>query len=80
MLKNAKIICEEELISNGWIEIKDNKIVKITSGHTDKGGYDLQQAIIMPGFIDCHVHGGYGEDTEKGTIAIFQKFAQAVSQ
>lgn len=40
----------------------------------------MQQAIIMPGFIDCHVHGGYGEDTEKGTIASFKKFAQAVPQ
>ncbi|WP_400249048.1 hypothetical protein [Spiroplasma sp. ald] len=45
ILKNAKIICEE-VISNGWIEIKDNKIVKITAGHTDQRGYDLQQAII----------------------------------
>ncbi|WP_237237904.1 hypothetical protein [Spiroplasma citri] len=43
-------------------------------------GYDLQQAIIMPGFIDCHVHGGYGKDIEKGTIASFQKFAQVVPQ
>lgn len=80
ILKNAKIVCEEQIISNGWIEIKDDKIVKITAGQTDQVGYDLQQAIIMPGFIDCHVHGGYGEDTEKGTIASFQKFAQVVPQ
>ncbi|WP_342256216.1 hypothetical protein [Spiroplasma endosymbiont of Poecilobothrus nobilitatus] len=41
ILKNAKIICEEEVISTGWIEIEDNKIVKITAGHADQAGYDL---------------------------------------
>ncbi len=80
ILKNAKIVCEDEVIANGWLEIKDNKITSINVGSTFEPGYDLQEAIIMPGFIDCHVHGGYGEDTEKGTIASFQKFAQEVAQ
>ncbi|WHQ37398.1 N-acetylglucosamine-6-phosphate deacetylase [Spiroplasma sp. SV19] len=80
ILKNAKIVCEDQVIANGWLEIKDNKIISINSGSTLEPGYDLQQAIIMPGFIDCHVHGGYGEDTEKGTITSFQKFAQEVAQ
>lgn len=80
ILKNAKIVCEDQVIANGWLEIKDNKIISINVGKTTEPGYDLQQAIIMPGFIDCHVHGGYGKDTEKGTIASFQKFAKEVVQ
>ncbi|WP_425379714.1 N-acetylglucosamine-6-phosphate deacetylase [Spiroplasma endosymbiont of Stenodema calcarata] len=80
ILKNATIVCEDHVIPNGWLEIKDSKIIAINSGDTSEPGYYLQRAIIMPGFIDCHVHGGYGEDTEKGTITSFQKFAQAVAQ
>ncbi|WP_419334336.1 N-acetylglucosamine-6-phosphate deacetylase [Spiroplasma endosymbiont of Sarcophaga variegata] len=80
ILKNAKIVCEDQVITNGWLEIKDNKIIIVNAGQTTEPGYDLQQAIIIPGFIDGYVHGGYGEDTEKGTIGSFQKFAQEVAQ
>ncbi|KAJ3636294.1 hypothetical protein Zmor_008993 [Zophobas morio] len=34
----------------------------------------------MPGFIDCHVHGGYGVDFETGTIEGYEKFAKLVAQ
>lgn len=80
ILKNAKIVCEDEVIANCWLEIKDNKIISINAGSAVEPGYDLQEAIIMPGFIDCHVRGVYGEDAEKGTISSFQKFAQEVAQ
>lgn len=80
ILKNAKIILEDRIIDNGYIEIQESKILKIGEGNIDKEGINLNGKIIMPGFIDCHVHGGYGVDFESGTIEAYEKFAKNVSQ
>ncbi|MGL4952064.1 MAG: amidohydrolase family protein [Mycoplasma sp.] len=58
--KNCRIVTSEEVI-HGWLEIDDNgNIKKISAGENTTGGYDCQNKIIMPGFIDTHTHGGYG--------------------
>ncbi|WP_338971164.1 N-acetylglucosamine-6-phosphate deacetylase [Spiroplasma endosymbiont of Panorpa germanica] len=80
ILKNAKIVLEDKVINNGFIEIKDNKIVNIQEGSCKSEGVDLKGQWILPGFIDVHVHGGYGVDFETGTVEGFNKFAQNVSR
>jgi len=81
ILKNAKIVLEDKTIENGWLEIVDKKIVKINSGSTDQEGIDLKGNWVLPGFIDVHVHGGYGVDFEtNGDVESFVKFGQNVVQ
>lgn len=62
VLKNCQIICEDKIIKNGWIEIENNKISQIQEGIPLGAGIDLNNNIIIPGFIDMHIHGGYGVD------------------
>ena len=44
-------------IDDKFIYLKDNKIFKITSNHIDfDQEINAENAIITPGFIDCHTH------------------------
>lgn len=76
ILKNAKIVCEDKIINNGWLEIKDNKIIAINEGNTNKKGLDLKNKIIVPGFIDLHTHGGYGVDLLNDDVESIKRFAE----
>jgi len=79
ILKNAKIVLEDRTIEPGWMEI-DGKVIKaIGEGETKQEGIDVHGNWVLPGFIDPHVHGGYGVDFEtNGDVASFVKFAQNV--
>ncbi|QHX36638.1 N-acetylglucosamine-6-phosphate deacetylase [Spiroplasma sp. BIUS-1] len=80
ILKNAKIVLENKVINNGWVELENRVIKSVNEGTTDLEGMDLKGKWLMPGFIDCHVHGGYGVDFESGTIEAFEKFSKNVAQ
>ncbi len=80
ILKNAKIILEDKIIQLGWIEIIDKKIVKISEGQIDKEGINLKGNIIMPGFIDCHVHGGYNYSLKDMSNESYTEFAKQISK
>ncbi|AKX34048.1 N-acetylglucosamine-6-phosphate deacetylase [Spiroplasma litorale] len=80
IIKNAKIVLENKIINNGWLEIEDGIIKKINEGSYDADGLDLKGNWLLPGFIDCHVHGGYGVDFETGTLEGFETFSRKVVQ
>lgn len=63
VIKSKNIFTEEGII-DGYIIINNNKIENVQSGSYSGGDsvYDYQNAYILPGFIDIHIHGGYGED------------------
>ncbi|WP_342253615.1 N-acetylglucosamine-6-phosphate deacetylase [Spiroplasma endosymbiont of Zeiraphera isertana] len=83
VLNNAKIISIKKIINNGFLVIKDNLIFQINEG---KYNYEFQDAqviechnqTIIPGFIDLHVHGGYGYSLIDGTIESINNFAKLV--
>jgi N-acetylglucosamine-6-phosphate deacetylase len=62
VIKNARIVLPESLISNGFLEIVDGRITKVSEGEPSSSSADLifdaQKATLTPGFIDLHVHGG----------------------
>jgi N-acetylglucosamine-6-phosphate deacetylase len=64
VIRNARIVLPEQVISNGFLEIADGRIVKVAEGEpsssTSEIIYDAHKATITPGFIDLHVHGGNG--------------------
>lgn len=66
MIKNAAVVTEEEVIENGTVLVKDGKIVRILKAgeSTDAQGHivDAGGSWLLPGFIDMHIHGGYGAD------------------
>ncbi|QEH61819.1 N-acetylglucosamine-6-phosphate deacetylase [Spiroplasma chinense] len=78
ILRNAKIVLKDKIIENGWLEIENETIKSINEGDTQQEGIDLKGQWLLPGFIECHVHGGYGVDFETGTVEAYQKFGKMI--
>ena len=67
ILKNAKIVTNKKVIENGYLEIENKKIVKVSQvpyveENKNQEVIDLKGNILMPGFIDLHIHGSAGYD------------------
>ncbi|NOU98404.1 N-acetylglucosamine-6-phosphate deacetylase [Paenibacillus sp. LMG 31456] len=74
-LYNVNVVTPDGVIENGWIHFAEGLIEEIGSGSSfddskhRTGTTDEQAEVIdgrkgwvLPGFIDVHVHGGYGYD------------------
>lgn len=64
IIKNIKIVTLNEVIDNGYIEVKDGLISNVCSGeyNGNEEAIDGLGKIAMPGFIDMHTHGSCGID------------------
>lgn len=56
---NAQLVLPQEIIENGFLAVENNKIIALGAmkdfdKEIAEQIYDLQQAYIMPGFIDIH--------------------------
>lgn len=57
--KNALITTKDRQFF-GWIEIENGILKGVNEGKTNLEGFDCNNNILMPGFIDSHTHGGFG--------------------
>ncbi|AID00771.1 N-acetylglucosamine-6-phosphate deacetylase [Staphylococcus xylosus] len=64
VIANGHIYTENETIEQGYILIENGKIIQIAEGEYqgDLTTIDVKGQHVLPGFIDIHMHGGYGED------------------
>ena len=69
VLINGRIYTETVVYECGYIEIEAGEIVNVQSGQYDgdKPTVDVKGGHIVPGFIDIHIHGGYGQDVMDGS-------------
>ncbi|MFM1653827.1 N-acetylglucosamine-6-phosphate deacetylase [Brevibacillus sp. B_LB10_24] len=63
-IKNINILTETGYVTNGCLWMEAGKIVHIgpEDGTDAASVYDGQGGMLVPGFIDLHVHGGAGSD------------------
>lgn len=73
ILKNCTFFNENFEKEFGDIKIENGKIAEI--GFIDGDGIDMQGKIILPGFVDIHIHGGNGGDTSDGTVEALDKIS-----
>lgn len=73
---NCNILTEEGLKKTS-LEIKDGKIAKI--GKYEEGITLNEEYLVLPGFIDQHVHGAAGSDAMDGTKEDLKKIACALA-
>jgi len=64
---NANVVTESGIFKGGAVKIEDGKIAGIYEqgqANTPSGAetVDAGGAWLLPGFVDVHVHGGYGAD------------------
>jgi N-acetylglucosamine-6-phosphate deacetylase len=63
VLKNLEIYSEKGIIENGYIKF-DSVIREIGQGDVD--GVDMMGKLLIPGFVDQHIHGLLGHDVMDG--------------
>lgn len=78
IIYNGKIYTEDVTVDKGYVHIKDGRIVSvgevdnvenIVNDTTNKiQVIDVQGHHVLPGFIDIHIHGGYGQDAMDGSF------------
>ncbi|NRD78244.1 N-acetylglucosamine-6-phosphate deacetylase [Bacillus sp. BRMEA1] len=84
LLKGMKIYSEDHIIENGYIKIKNQKIVEFGSLTDQKTDEECKVMEIpknfqaVPGFIDVHIHGAAGADTMDATKEALNTISQAL--
>lgn len=72
---NCQIVQGTKLIS-GSIEIEGTTIKRIINGPVT--GQDMNGCFVVPGFIDQHIHGGFGVDLMKASPDEMKRFSKAL--
>ncbi|MGL5042875.1 MAG: N-acetylglucosamine-6-phosphate deacetylase [Culicoidibacterales bacterium] len=82
-LKNGKVILPYKIIENGFVRFSDGKIIEVGHGQPDSNCpddeiIDVQGNYIAPGFIDQHIHGGFGADCMDANITALGQLKQGL--
>jgi N-acetylglucosamine-6-phosphate deacetylase len=67
-LNNARVVLPDREIDSGSVVIEDGRIASIAEGPSGDG-LDLSGLVLLPGFIDVHIHGAVGVDVLDATSA-----------
>ena len=76
---NANIITPNRIFERGCIVVKEGKIVSVSDsdmGDSEMFVIDADGNYATPGFIDIHVHGGFGHDFMDNTLQAFLEIAR----
>lgn len=63
ILKNAKIVDDSFRFADADIAVEGDKISEIAPGLTGGEEIDLTGCVLVPGFVDVHIHACVGTDT-----------------
>lgn len=80
IIKNVKIVLRDKIIEDGFVEFSNGKITKICEGKylgKDECA-DAKNQIMMPGFIDVHVHGSAGIDFMDASSEDYKKISESL--
>jgi N-acetylglucosamine-6-phosphate deacetylase len=69
LLANGKVVTPNAVLDPGWIEVVDDRIAGVGEGVPARpADVDLGGRIVVPGFVDTHVHGGGGASYLTATL------------
>lgn len=65
ILSGGLVVLADRTLDPGTVVIEDGRIVEVRAGTAPAGGQvrDVSGMLVVPGFIDVHVHGVEGQDT-----------------
>lgn len=74
LLTGADVVFPDRVAAGHTLVIEDGRVAAVTSGLRPVGDgerrIDLTGCVILPGFVDVHVHGVLGRDVQDGSGAI----------
>jgi N-acetylglucosamine-6-phosphate deacetylase len=76
LIAAGTVVLEQGVCRPGWVETAGEEIVGCGAGAPPRpADVDLPDAVIVPGFVDIHVHGGGGATYTSGDAAEIQRAA-----
>lgn len=67
----AAVWTPDEELRPGWVQIASGRVAAVGSGDPPAGPRtDLPEWTLAPGFVDIHMHGGFGHDLMTGGAAV----------
>jgi N-acetylglucosamine-6-phosphate deacetylase len=74
VLSGADVVLPDRILRPGTVVLDGDRIADIVQGARPRGvgdrHFDLHDSLVVPGFIDVHVHGVEGTDTLDGETAV----------
>ena len=86
LLKGGQVVGREEVFSPGYVVINDGKIEdvgKLENAPTLEDAQTIEltdDQVVMPGFIDIHIHGANGYDVMDGTPEALKEMAAVLPE
>ena len=69
ILAAGRVVTGTEVHTPGWVEYQASRITAVGTGRPDRVDLDLgADAVVVPGFVDLHVHGGGGGSFTTGDL------------
>ncbi len=78
-LKNVNVYVEGKGIVKTNIGFENGIIKELENGEVEEIAKFNENAVVVPGFIDEHIHGAMGSDAMDGTVEDLKKIAVAVA-
>ena len=76
LIAAGTVVLERGVCRPGWVETSGARIVGCGAGAPPRPpDVDLPDAVIVPGFVDIHVHGGGGATYTNGDVSEIQRAA-----
>lgn len=69
VLAAARVVTGYEVHTPGWVKYEAGRIVAAGPGRPSVVDRDVGEAVVVPGFVDIHVHGGGGGSFTDAEVA-----------
>src|SRR5271168_4108922 len=70
LIAAGTVVLEQGVCRPGWVETSGDQIVSCGAGAPPHSAdVDLPDAVVVPGFVDIHVHGGGGGSYTDGNVS-----------
>jgi len=78
LVSAAQLVTPARTVAPGWLRVDGDRITEVGAGAPPAPpDVDLGDAILAPGFVDAHVHGGGGASFDTGTADAAAAVARA---
>ncbi|HET7519493.1 MAG TPA: amidohydrolase family protein, partial [Actinomycetes bacterium] len=67
MLAGGRVVIPDQVLDPGWVEVVGDRLKAVGEGASPRpADVDLTGRLVVPGFVDLHVHGGGGGSYTNG--------------